>query len=122
MLIVTDKFSHLEFSLFPCSSHSEAAMLGSLAALLSLLPGLVYETSSVKPIPYADLLEILLVCDTTTCSWIFDLCQDKTKICSTRSFKSNVSSASAQIIYVLAKIILVFYSCHEQQKILLWAF
>lgn len=46
------KRSHSEFSLSPCPSQSEAAKLGSLAALPSLLPGLVYEMSSVKPIPY----------------------------------------------------------------------
>lgn len=51
-LIVAVKCSHSESSVSLCPSRSEAAKLGSLAALLSLLPGLVYEMSSIKPIPY----------------------------------------------------------------------
>lgn len=122
--IVAAKYSHLEFSVSPCPSQSEAAKLSSLAALPSLLPALVYETNSVKPSSYVYFTRnrIGLWYHNWACSWIFDPCQDKTKIRSTRNFKSNISSVSATIIYVLTKINLVLYSCHEQRKIFLWGF
>lgn len=123
-LVVVAKCSHQEFKLSPCASLSETAKFGPLPFLPSLLRGLVWEMSSAKPIPcfYSTRNPIGLWYHNWACLWIFDPCPDKTKIRSTRNFKSNVSSASACIIYVLTKINLMFYSCREQYKISLWGF
>lgn len=82
-----------------------------------LLPVLVYEISSIKPIPYVYFTRkpICLWYDNWSCSWIFNPIQDKAKICSTRNFKFNVSFALAWIMQVLTKINLVVYSCWTTQ-------
>lgn len=123
-LVVVAKCSHQEFKLSPCTSQSKTARFGPLPVLPSFRHGLVCDTSSAKRIPY--------VCSTRNpiglwyrnwaCLWTFDPCLGKMKIRSTRNFKSNVSSASAWIIYVLTKINLTFYSCLEQCEVPLQGF